>query len=115
MSNKHARLVIRYPPKRGFIFEAHTLQQLVGEYFDLSISTEEQADGCFSLDLSGETIYSELVAESSQLPHHKLLEIISTHLEPLKTIPTVASEPVDQDGDQDPEHSRWLNSVCSGE
>ena len=115
VSSAQAHLVIRYPVKRGFILEAHTLQQLVGEYFDLSVSAEELAGDCFSLELSGETIYAEAIAESSQIPHHQLLELISTYLDPLKKIPAATSKPVALDGDQDPEHRRWLNSVCSGE
>lgn len=115
VTGEQVHLVIRYPQKRGFILEAHKLQQLVGEYFDLSVSAQEQGDASFTLSLAGETIYSESVPDCSRIHHYKLLEVISNHIDPLTRIPTEASETFDQDSDQDPEHRRWLNSVCSGE
>ena len=107
-------LLIRYPRRRGFILEAHKLQQQITAVFNLSAVVEEHAETSFALILDEATIFSEDISASAGIDHSVILEVVGAYLKPGAKISAAASENTDED-DNDPDHRRWLNSVCSGE
>lgn len=115
MDEKKKKLLIRYPERRGFIFEAHKLQQQISAVFNLSVEIEEHSEESLSLILEGAPIYSEDIADSTGIAHRKILRVVSEHEQPLTNIGKAAPEISDQSGDDDPDHRQWLNSVCSGD
>ena len=115
MDEEKKKLLIRYPRRRGFILEAHMLQQLIKDTFNLSVEVEEHGEQSLSLLLEGESIYSKYFADSSGIAHDKIVRAVSEYEQPLTKIDEAASEVSDQSGDEDPDHRQWLNSVCSGE
>lgn len=112
MKEQKAQLIIRYPGRKGFILETHTLQQRIMALFDLSVRVEEHADRTLDLILNDATIYSDSASEPSAIDHDRLFRAVSEYQKPLKQNAEVTRN---SDDEGDPEHRQWLNSVCSGE
>ena len=115
MDEQKKKLLICYPGRRGFIFEAHKLQQQISAAFNLAVEIEEHAEECLSLLLEGTLIYSEDSADSAAIAHAEILRAVSKHEQPLTTSGEAAAEISAPSANEDPDHRRWLNSVCSGE
>ena len=115
MDEEPKKLLIRYPGRRGFIFEAHKLQQQISAVFNLSVEIEEHAEKSLALLLEGAPIYSEDSADNAGIVHSEILRAVSKHEQPLNRTGEAASEISAPSGDDDPDHRQWLNSVCSGD
>ena len=115
MKKELSTLTIYYPRQRGCILEAHTLQRKITANFDLSVDSEEHEKQSFTLVLDGTAIFSEDISDCTVTDHAKILEMISAHAKPLGKIGQDASEDSDESNDSDPDHRRWMNSVCSGD
>lgn len=92
--------------------EAHNLQQQLISQFGLSVLLEERLDESFTVDLNGTTIYTNLTQAEPYIDHEKILNSVGAYKKPLGKKMEETSQPND-DNDQD--HLRWMNSVCSGE
>ena len=112
MKEQKAQLIIRYPGRKGFILETHTLQQQIMALFDLSVRVEEHAGRNLDLILNDATIYSDSAPEPSEIDYDRLFRAVSEYQKPLKKRAEVIRN---SDDEEDPEDRQWLNSVCSGE
>ena len=115
MKKELSTLTIYYPRQRGCILKAHTLQRKITANFDLSVDSEEHEKRSFTLVLDGAAIFSDDISDCTGIDHATLLGHISAHEKPLAKIGDSASEDSEESNDNDPDHRRWLNSVCSGE
>jgi hypothetical protein len=115
MEEKKNKLLIRYPQRRGFILEAHKLQQQIRAHFNVSVEVEEHAEGSLSLLLEGAPIYSKYFADCARIPYDKILLAVSEYAQPLPKIGEAVGETDNESGVDDPDHRHWLNSVCSGD
>jgi hypothetical protein len=115
VKEEQSTLTIYYPRRQGCILEAHTLQQKIRANFDLSVAIEEHEAQSFALVLDGAAIFSDDISDCTGIDHATLLGLISAHEKPLAKIGDSASEDSEESNDNDPDHRRWLNSVCSGE
>ena len=115
MKEEQSTLTIYYPRRRGCILEAHTLQQRIRAIFNLSVAIEEHEKQSFALVLDGTAIFSDDFSDCTGIDHVTILGVISTHEKPLVKIGENASGDPEESNNSDPDHRRWLNSVCSGE
>jgi len=92
--------------------EAHNLQQQLASQFGLSVLLEEGLNESFTVVLNGATIYTNLTEAEPYIDHEKIISSIGAYKEPLEKKMEETSQPND---DNDPDHLRWMNSVCSGE
>ena len=113
-NQEKSAILIRYPQIRGYILEAHELQQLIATRFDVTIELEEHTEYQLALILDGKQIYAETANEQAQINHMEYIEVIRRHHITKRENP-VSSFESEQDIDEDPDHCQWINNVCSGE
>jgi hypothetical protein len=107
-----AEITIIYPQRPGFIMEAHTLKQEIVYRFGLSVLLDEGKNDYFTVVLNGTIIHSKPIEGNVHIDYQEIINAVANHKNPLVLNPEVPSEP---DDDADPDHLRWMNSVCSGE
>lgn len=114
MTEEHAQIQITvvYPPLKGCILKAYNLQQLLGASFGAAVELEERIGKQLSVSLNGAPIYSQSIAENLHIDTEAIIKAVCECNIALKETPELAAE---GETDDDPEHRRWLNSVCSGE
>lgn len=111
-NEKKIEITILYPRRQGFILKAHNLQQELAAQFDLSVRLEEHIDQSFKVLLNGQTLYTNPTEDNSHIDHQKIISSLRVYKKPAKLKP---KEPAQPDYNDDPDHLRWMNSVCSGE
>ncbi len=114
MTEEHAqvKLSVAYPPLKGCILKAYNLQQLLGASFEAAVELEERIGEQLSVSLNGVPIYLQSIDENLHIDTEGIIKAVCGCNIALKKVPELLAE---DETDDDPEHRRWLNSVCSGE
>ena len=97
---------------KGCILKAYNLQQLLGASFGAAVELEERIGEQLSVSLNGAPIYSQSIDENLHIDTEGIIKAVCECNIALQETPELAAE---GETDDDPEHRRWLNSVCSGE
>ena len=106
------QITVVYPPLKGCILKAYNLQQLLGASFGAAVELEERIGEQLSVSLNGAPIYSQSIDENLHIDTEGIIKTVCECNIALQETPELAAE---GETDDDPEHRRWLNSVCSGE
>lgn len=109
---EQVKIVVAYPPLKGFILKAYNLQHLLATSFSAAVELEERIGEQLSMSLNGAAIYSHPVDKNLQIDTEGIIKAICACNIALKKAPKIE---VEDEPDDDPEHRQWLNSVCSGE
>ncbi|MGI9536100.1 MAG: hypothetical protein ACR2PB_03455 [Desulfocapsaceae bacterium] len=114
MKKKHAQVEIAviYPPLKGCILKAYKLQQLLGASFGAVVELEERIGEQLSVSLNGAPIYAQSIDENLRIDTEKIIKAVCECNVALQETAELEAE---DEFDNDPEHRRWLNSVCSGD
>ena len=111
-THEQVEITIGYPPLKGCILKAYNLQQLLGSSFGAIVELEEHVAEQLSVFLKGALIYSQPIDENLHIDTEGIIRAVCGCNIALKKRPEQETE---GEADDDPEHRRWLNSVCSGE
>lgn len=106
-----AEITIIYPQRPGFIMKAHNLKQELVYQYGFSVLLEEGRDELFTVVLNETVIYSKPMEKNVHIDHQQIINAAANYKKPPLSKPTVQLEA----DDADPDHLRWMNSVCSGE
>ena len=111
-THEQVEITIGYPPLKGCILKAYNLQQLLDTSFGAIVELEEQVDEQLNVFLNGALIYSQPIDKNLHIDTEGIIRAVCGCNIALKQRPELEAE---EEADNDPEHRRWLNSVCSGE
>lgn len=115
---KDPTVLIRYPQIKGYILKVYELQRLIADRFDIAVLLEDHEERHLEIILDRERIYKETADERAEVDTLQCLEAIrkSGVTEREQEENEQGDRPEEQlDTDDDPDHRRWLNNVCSGE
>jgi hypothetical protein len=102
---------ITYSSLWGHALQATKLARMIEHCFDIPVKPEKKDDGFFEVTINGETVYKEQGNCDPNRTPDFLLTILQNYKDQVRIL-DITTPPTDKD---DPKHSEWMRSVCSGE